>query len=753
MGLFSSSYKTVVGTSVVRAIKDDFLPDSVRTGVTKAIFENGDVSDYVLEELVSSIGVRADRAHEYAKRSYVHGLPSSDIVEASKGRPELIAVLSQMEGTTVSLEYSFFGRANFLHMGWLYLVAALGYDPSTNKIGAYSTVNVPDVYLHDLEICLPEAGADNYDQSSLRQWGTSPKAGKSPTRRVSGIGRLSTPTPIQVSPDIAAPSWRVRYAWETIEKGSGENGDSLLVHEDFKDYVMPTTFVDFTKDYFHVKYVVNGVTKYWMYAIGSGTYPSLDALFNVPPKVTGAFFPFLYFRYGKKSEISDKGTTAYKSTKRLAKYFSIDFDDVSKSIDENPDITDVEQAMMIMAIPANTENEVERKYLFTFFENWFYSKNAQYRSPATGAAASFQAGDANINVSSIIIQDKRFKMVLSCAGLYRRRVAGKIGEVGKHTSGITNEIIEIPAEKLETGEAHTITKTIKNHYYRRQVADNLYDEVLVSDLKMLYYVYGDYTSVGDDTDDILLVPLDKAICEEYSMIEKEVLYARSMHFVFNSRQVIKVKWYQKGWFAAIIQIVGLVIAVVTMQPQLVALAAGIGAGVSAAISAILALLQKLLVNFVIGVLFKIFVKIVGIDLAFLVAIVGTIYGMAGTLEGSPIRGAPWASDFLKLGNGLVKAVSQTVSDLMNGLGADMKAFQALKEESEKALEDANKLLETNNHLSPITIFGESPNDFYNRTVHSGNAGINAINAVTNYVDIALTLPKLNDTIGDTAYAT
>lgn len=749
MGLFSSTKEVFVGTSVVRAIKDEFLPDSVRTGVTKAIFEDGDVSDYVLEELVGSIGVRADRAYEYAKRAYTHGLPSYDIVEASQGRSEILSVLSQIEGgASVSLDYSFFGQANFLHMGWMHLVSQLGYDPSTNKMAAYATVAIPDVYLHDLEICVPEAKANSYDPNVLKQVGRSPKSGPSPTRPgLTGAGLIAA-TPIQVDPMATEPYWKVRYAWEVLETTGAEGGVNRIVVEEFKDY--PITGV-LDKDHFHVKYTVGGVTKYWMYQIGLGTYPTLDALFAVPPKVTGSFFPFVYFRYDKKSEIEDKNTEQYKTTKRLAKYFSVDFDDVSKSIDENPDIADVQQAMMVMALPANTENEVERRYLFTFFENWFYSKNAQFRTPTAGNIAGTFSGDSNMNVSSIVIQDKRFKMALSCAGLYRRRVVGNIGKVGAHASGVTDEIVEVPAVKPETGEAYFISRVVKNHYYRRQVSPTLYDEIIVADLKMLYYVYGEYTTTGDDKDDILLIPLDRAITEDYSMIEKEELYARSLHFVFNSMKIVKLKWYQQDWFAGIIQIVGLIIAVVSMQPQLLQIVAGIGAGINAAISAILALVQKLLMNFVISYLFKLFVKLVGIDIAFLVAIVATIYGMAGTLEGSPINGAPWASDFLRLGNGLVKAVAGTLSDLMGDLKDAMKDFEAFKDSAQKELDEANKLLETNNHLSPFTIFGESPNDFYNRTVHSGNAGINAITAVTNYVDMALTLPKLNDTIGDTAY--
>ena len=217
-------------------------------------------------------------------------------------------------------------------------------------------------------------------------------------------------------------------------------------------------------------------------------------------------------------------------------------------------------------------------------------------------------------------------------------------------------------------------------------------------------------------------------------------------------QIIKIKWYQRGWFATLIKIVGFIIAVITLQPQIAAWAAAIAGGTSAAISAALwALMQKLLQGLIIGFLFKLFVKAVGTDLAFLIALVAAAYGAYEALETGSIAGAPWATDLLQLSNGLTNAITSTIADAMSGLKEAYDSFSAFREEASAALDKANDLLETNNHLSPFVIFGESPNDFYNRTVHAGNTGTNAIQAISSYVDMALTLPKLNDTLGEEAY--
>ena len=751
MGFFSSKKKIVVGTSVVRVIEDKQLPDSIRTGITNALFQNGEVVDNILEELVGSVGVRADRAYEYAAKHYTHGLPASSVMEASKGRDAVSVVLQNIEGTPVLLNYCFYGPPNTLHLGWMQLIQHHGYNPQTNKLEKLSAEKGKDIFLDDMQIAIPMGSMESFQPGALDQWGTSPKAGPSPSRGTVSVevAEMVDYSPILSDSRITEDAVRITYAW-VGEKNLGANDGQVTIERTVftEKFDIPITeaLAANGSDYFHVKYTVNGATKYWLYKVGSGEHPTLDKYFDIPPQTIGSFYPFAYFRYDKVSELNNKNTDSYKTTKKLTKYFGMDFDEVAKAINENPDIKDVQQAMMIMAVPANTKEEVERKYLYKFFDNWFYSKGQRFRFPPV------KWTDRDGSRSSILIQDKRFKMALSTTGLFKRRVAGSIGAIGSHDSGITDQILEQVSYDAETGGKIVTTKVVKNHYYRKQISLNFYDEIVVNGLQMLYYVYGGYTTTGDETDDILLIPLDRSITNEYSITEKETLYARSLHFVFNSMQIIKIKWYQRGWFSTLIRIVGFIIAVITLQPQVAAWAAAIAGGTSAAISAALwALMQKLLQGLIIGFLFKLFVKVVGVDLAFLIALVAAAYGVYEALETGSVAGAPWATDLLQLSNGLTRAITSTIADAMSGLKEAYDSFNAFREEASAALDKANDLLETNNHLSPFVIFGESPNDFYNRTVHAGNTGTNAIQAISSYVDMALTLPELKDTLGEEAY--
>jgi hypothetical protein len=160
---------------------------------------------------------------------------------------------------------------------------------------------------------------------------------------------------------------------------------------------------------------------------------------------------------------------------------------------------------------------------------------------------------------------------------------------------------------------------------------------------------------------------------------------------------------------------------------------------------------------------KLFVKAVGLDAALIVAVLLAMYGMyssfdlkssTGVLDStaSAVKGAPWSSELLKISTGITKGIGTEIGGLMENLTTEASDFQKETTKQLELLETAQKLLEGNNLLSPFVFFGETPDAFYNRTVHASNIGLMGITAITNYVDIALTLPKLQQTVGDYSYA-
>jgi hypothetical protein len=268
----------------------------------------------------------------------------------------------------------------------------------------------------------------------------------------------------------------------------------------------------------------------------------------------------------------------------------------------------------------------------------------------------------------------------------------------------------------------------------------MYEEIEVLGLRMTYFVQGKHTTTGDETDDILLIPIDKAVSQNYSMKDRERLYARSLHFVFNSLVVTKVKFYQTGLFKAILFIVAVVITIYNPPAGLAAM------GLTGAALVVAAVLYVVIVGAILQKAFSLFVRAFGQDVATALAIALLVYGGYKMIQAGSISGAPWAAEMLQVSNGLTQAILQDKFEDLLGQASELQLFI---EEQTKLLDDAKALLTTTTWLSPFVIFGEKPEEFYNRTIHYGNIGTLGITAISSYVDIALTLPRLNDTLGET----
>ena len=730
MGLFSSKYVTTVGTSVVRVVEDDSIPNSVKAGAIKALLQDGNISEYVMEELVSSVGVRAERMYRYAKDHYAHGLPSGEVFSSTQGRQQVEATIEQLEGQQVLLDYSYFGPPNTLHMGWMKLIAQYGYNFATNELTVLSAQKGRPVYLKDMVVVVPTAEISTLSPFVLEQWGTAANGGFTPERLASGNGLvdLTTPTPVMSSSSATEMHLVVSYVWKASPSHYSRTLEQSLV--------LSVSEYDETAEYFHAKYRVNGQIKYWAYKDNSGTYPVLDNVYTESPAVSGSYFPFAYFRYNKQSVNSNKTSQAYLTTEKMVKYLGIDYESMATSINENPDIGDVEQAMMVFALPAVSNNQMDCRYLFDYFENLHYTMGGEIQGSSLGLFSSiFRNG---VKANAIVIKDAQFKMTLSNNGIYKQMIAGTIGPVGSYTSQYSKETgVEIAVD-AETGATYPYPVIKRMHYYRHQVAIGLYEEVSVKDLTMTYYVYGNYTTTGDETDQILLIPIDRSIAGQYTIKEREELYTRSLHFVFNSRVVTKVKWYQRGIFKVIMFVIAVVITIYNPPAGLAAMQ------LTGAALVIAAIVINLIIGFVLQQAFRLFVKVFGADIAQAIAIIAIIYGGYQMIKAGSLQGT-WATELLQLSNGLNSAaLEDRFSDLLD----EQKQFGLYAEEQQKLIDDANKLLETSHVLNPYVIYGEKPEDFYNRTVHFGNIGTLGITAISSYVDIALTLPKIHDTLGE-----
>lgn len=734
MGLFGSRTVTQVGTSVQRVIDDTALPDSPKNGVFKSLFQDDNqIVEHILEELTSGIGLRANRMHEYGRTDYIYGLPSSTIHSSFAGQDATKAAIEAETGGPVTLAYYHFGPLNNLHFGWMTLVQDYGYQASTNELLALSAIKGNPVYLSDMVVHVQEATQAEIENGSLDTWGTPPNAGYTPASKVlSSIGNLVKGSTYVVD-STGSDHFEVTYCWieKTTVTVDGVPINRDVLHEE--SLTFPFTGFDLEASYHQAKYVTGeGNTGYWTYQMGTGAHPNIDSVFDAAYSETGSYFPWAYFRFDKTSMGDAPLSPEYLSSKKLMKTLNLDYGMLVDNINNNPDIADVEQAMMIMAVPAVTTNRLEQRYLFDFFTGLCDASKEQTDDfnnlfNSTAAKGMFAKLSGQINGTGVIIQDRRFKMALNFQSAVRHKVATSIGVVGSYSSG----------------------KDGNSYWYRHQITETLCEEVIITGLRMTYYVWGDYTTTGDENnEEILLIPVDRTITDHYSIPDREVLYTRSLHYVFNSRVVTKLKWYQTGLFKVVMIVAAIVLTVLSYGTTWESVAAAIAAG-TMTMEAFLTMVLIGVLKYVATMLaIRLFVKEVGAKLALIAAIVAAIIGGYQAIEAGGFDGAPMAKDLLSISTSLAKGVSEKVKGDFNDLLADYNEFQHYVEDQTKLLDDANALLNHGARLDPLVIFGESPQEFYQRTVHSGNIGVLGIDAIESYVDVALQLPKLSDSLGE-----
>ena len=178
MGLFSSKYQTTVATNVARVIEDHSLPDSVKHGAIKGLLDDdGQFIENVLEEIVTGVGVKADRMYRYGKTKYTFGLPMSDIQESTSGKDDIKALIAQLVGQSITLDYYHFGALNNLHTGWVMLCRDHGYNAKTNVLGSLTAAKGKPVMLTNMAVVVTEASLLELANGSLDQWGAPADAG------------------------------------------------------------------------------------------------------------------------------------------------------------------------------------------------------------------------------------------------------------------------------------------------------------------------------------------------------------------------------------------------------------------------------------------------------------------------------------------------------------------------------------------------------------------------------------------------
>jgi hypothetical protein len=769
MGLFSSKKRTYVNTTVSRVMKDSLVPTPVNTGVFRAIVGNHDIVDSIQDEIISTVGFKTNALYSYAKYgNYTRGLPQHTFISSAMGTDIVKSVIENQVGSDVTIVYSVLNGYNHIHRGFKELTDNYGYNHTTNQIDDLTTSKGYKVYLEAV-IGVVDTRVIASDDPDV-------------------VTEFTPPNTLDLKNWEISPNDR-HTPWDNPSKGSSnwvlaEEDDKVIIVYAYLDEVtqeivreeitfnLDTEGVDSDADYYQAKYYTldtnnQKIVGYFTYLDQTGLYPLLDTVTDLKESnEPSSFMPMVLFRSNKRNLTAEnlQESEHYLSTKKLLEKVNIDYQGMSDSIHENPDIEKIQQAALIWAVPMSTENELEIKYLYSFF-NWLYetdpNKSPQLQLTGRPSSGFFDAFSGyGIQQRSIHISEADMNLTLAYDGIASRVEANVIGDVGTITKVTTtedmsynySETVRFRSAGGYSVKERQVTKIlpVKVVTFTKQVSPGLVRIIRVAELELSSNVHGIYVStIAMNNDENLLIPINRELMEDsLSFLERNIVYARGMHFIFNSTITVKTRWYESTIFSAILTIVAIVLLVIsigTSGPVSTALAA-LAAGTATIVAVIYAILIQVAIRLAIAYGLKRVAELAGPEIALIIAIIAITVGFT--------TDQTWSANLLAGGMGLADASSAEYASLAAEYSMERSEFIDSAQKELDALAEVAESMEINTPLDPlemvgsvpITLYGEQPEDYFNRTIHAGNIGTLGFEMVHSYADVSLRLPTIDETL-------
>lgn len=338
----------------------------------------------------------------------------------------------------------------------------------------------------------------------------------------------------------------------------------------------------------------------FIYEMGSGN-ASLDALTNEEAvSADFEFYPFIPIRINNKSithatyvnnGFYDECDKAY--TKCFSLRGSKGFSSIITTVEDNPDIAEIDYCYISYGIPLNCKENAGKKYIYTFLKGLipFQDTTSAYMDAFFASIASHDAEQAEYDEWEAAQSNPADPLYETPAPTVSGTVPPKystltIKNSGTNTSSyrVTIHWINIQEEFLpglgkvgatidevwmEAGT--TVNYSIMNFevmYMYRQIDANTYSKLTCYGLLHRNYIYGsesvNYTTgpaLVDVDESGFLIPLHDPTLRSMSLVDATQVTIQSGYLIFNTYQIYKKKWYEKGVFKIVIVVLIIVLAV------------------------------------------------------------------------------------------------------------------------------------------------------------------------------------------------
>jgi hypothetical protein len=294
------------------------------------------------------------------------------------------------------------------------------------------------------------------------------------------------------------------------------------------------------------------------------------------------------------------------------------------------------------------------------------------------------------------------------------------------------------------------TEAISTIYYFQQITATTAKRVEVTNLTVDTYIPRETSrklEVQNQTRAVrAFIPMNHRIVRKVPRRLRDALLNRSVTVLSNSCINQEYEWYQTEEFALVVQIIAIVLTIISLGKtyKLLVLAASIGATT---------FVRVLLYRYIMALLFKAvaqaLVKLVGIEGAYIFAILAMAYGKFGNL------GTWEANALIDTGSTIWGAVNDTVEDKMRKLSDDAAKVQDEMKVLMAELAEVSDSLDNSDSINPLAFqrnvwnngnnFSLEIDDYYS-LAYDLNKGNRLFELPKIYYPYMLRLPSIYDTL-------
>lgn len=775
MGFFSTEDKITVfaNTCHLSEVNSDLYSDAV----LYAVLSNQSIAGILTNVSANQMSGLVDTFHTYAESSYTLGLPEASYTKSiTLSEADVTAAIIADTGAAngIILDYHYVVPLNYNLMIAPYLIAIRGWDPNTGIVSI-----LPEEYqTSDTNKYLYEGTIEEITFNETNTQATI-------TYRVKRY--------IMARKDTDGDG---TYIHDLIVRDA-------LYYFFFTDTVDIPTGLYYGRDYCVARYYVldaeevpSATANWWYYDISSNTYPAL-APENAIDMETD-LLPIVPIRYYNQSMVRPEvqETDLYKTSKTLLDKIGVDINELASTLEENPNIADIDHAYVMFGVDLQSTEIASIYYMVEFFDHiadkayytvideintklnnstaasWMkgFSKTNIYQAstgtrtdPFVAAAeTTWQAQDGSSSTISTTansslgsFEEYGLDVKIYYSYIRSELIVGSIGSVGHATKEWVLGANQDPLFGVTYYDDSILTLKL-------QITDTVYKRVTIKGLVHRNVIYDGKTVATRLTDVInsedehnFIIPIHYNLSKKLSSMLRSQLYQDSLVLVLNSVVKTSVSWYETGFFRMITMAATMVISAVTAQYWLVSLNTAIALGTAAVLTY---LMQSVFFSIAIQLALNVVADWVGPEvMAMLTAAVIALSVYAKFVKMPTIAflpsTAPAATQLLQLSISVLSSVGSAYQNLIGDLASDALAFEEYKETKYEELEyytdllgeigvDSINLLNAQAYSTtlrqPAT---QTPEEFYNLTIHTGNIGTLALSAPMTFCDIALTLPK------------